>query len=281
MLTALEGGLTNRNFVVAAPDGTECVLRLAGKDTALLGIDREVEVAANRQAAALGIAPDVLHVLMPEGYLVTRFVQGGPVPLITEASVMSALTTALRAFHGSPPLNGAFNCFDIARTYAVTAHGLGVALPAELDRATVVANEVRSVFDQWGEPPVPCHDDLLNANLLRACDGTLLILDWEYAGMGSRWFDLGNLATNHELDPTGRRQLIESYFGAVTAGRMARLELMQVMSDLREAMWGVVQQGISTLEFDFAGYAARHFDRLLVNAGRPGFRHALATAAED
>ena len=38
---------------------------------------------------------------------------------------------------------------------------------------------------------------------------------------------------------------------------------MRLMSDAREAAWGVVQEVISTLEFDFPGYAARHFDRLL------------------
>ena len=41
---------------------------------------------------------------------------------------------------------------------------------------------------------------------------------------------------------------------------------MKIMSDLREAMWGVVQQGISTIDFDYVGYAAQHFDRLLRNA---------------
>jgi hypothetical protein len=34
------------------------------------------------------------------------------------------------------------------------------------------------------------------------------------------------------------------------------------MSDFREAMWGVVQQGISELDFDFVGYAEQHFRRL-------------------
>ena len=34
------------------------------------------------------------------------------------------------------------------------------------------------------------------------------------------------------------------------------------MSDVREAMWGVVQGAISDLDFDFAGYASEHFERL-------------------
>ena len=50
---------------------------------------------------------------------------------------------------------------------------------------------------------------------------------------------------------------------------------MRFMSDFREAMWGVVQQAISELDFDFAGYAAEHFERLEQTAAEPRFREAL------
>ncbi len=270
--------MTNRNYVVAAPDGTTCVLRVAGKDTELLGINRAVEAAAQRQAAALGIAPEVLHVVMPEGFLVTRFEPGSEVADITEPGTMAQLTAALRSFHGSAPLSGRFDCFEVAHTYATASVRRGVQLPPQFPHAVAVAADIQTVFEAWQKPEVPCHHDLLNANLLRADDGRLLILDWEYAGMGSRWFDLGNLATNHELDAGAREQLITGYFGSVTVGRLARLELMQVMSDLREAMWGVMQQAISSIEFDFVAYASRHFDRMLANANTPAFRQALAQA---
>ena len=50
---------------------------------------------------------------------------------------------------------------------------------------------------------------------------------------------------------------------------------MRVVSDFREAMWGVLQQGISTLDVDFVAYAGEHFDRLLANASTPRFERAL------
>ena len=55
---------------------------------------------------------------------------------------------------------------------------------------------------------------------------------------------------------------------------------MRIASDFREAMWAVLQQGISTLDVDFVAYTAEHFDRLLANASGPGFEHALRDAAE-
>ena len=46
-----------------------------------------------------------------------------------------------------------------------------------------------------------------------------------------------------------------------TPARIARLKLMRLMSDFREAMWGVMQQAISTLDFDYEEYANQHFER--------------------
>jgi hypothetical protein len=51
------------------------------------------------------------------------------------------------------------------------------------------------------------------------------------------------------------------------------------VSDAREAMWGVVQQAISTIDFDYRAYSETHFDRLLTNASRPGYRANLDDAA--
>jgi hypothetical protein len=47
------------------------------------------------------------------------------------------------------------------------------------------------------------------------------------------------------------------------------------MSDFREAMWGVVQQAISELAFDFGAYAQDHFERLERTATEPRFRRAI------
>ena len=61
--------------------------------------------------------------------------------------------------------------------------------------------------------PVPCHNDLLPANLLSVPAGVMLV-DWEYAGMGHPLFDLGNLAVNNEFDDPAEERLLETYLGA-------------------------------------------------------------------
>ena len=122
----------------------------------------------------------------------------------------------------------------------------------------------------------PCHNDLLNANFID--DGTRIrIVDWEYAGMGDPFFDLGNFSVNHGLDADEDAILLEAYEGEVRPDRLARLRLMRVVSDFREGMWGVLQQAISTLDVDFVAYAEHHLGRLLANASGAGFEADLAT----
>jgi thiamine kinase-like enzyme len=254
----LDGGITNRNFRVSFA-GRDCVVRLPGKDTALLGISREAERLANRQAAALGLAPEV--VLAPEDCLVTAYVPG--VPSEPATLDVEALAAGLRAFHDSGlQLPVRFWVPDLLEDYAEIVRRRGGRLPPQYEPTQELARRVAQALPLT--EPVPCHNDLLPANVLRLPDGGVMLVDWEYTGMGHRFFDLGNLAVNCQLDEAAEARLLTAYFGGPpTEGRRRALSLMRLMSDAREAAWGVVQGVLSGLDFDFGGYATRHFDRLL------------------
>jgi thiamine kinase-like enzyme len=269
----LGGGITNHNVKVEV-DGEPFVLRIAGKDTNLLGIDRAVEVEATRAAAALGIGPEVVDFVEPEGWLVTRFIQGETPSLETmwEPATLERVGSALRAFHGSAPIAGEFDSFRVVEAYRETALERGGVVPEAYEPAHEIARRIEQ--SRGGAAPVPCHNDLLNANFLD--DGERLrIVDWEYAGMGDRFFDLANFSINHELDESRRESLLAAYFGEVRAEDARALELMRFMSDFREAMWGVVQSAVSELDFDFVGYATEHFERMERTVAEPAFRAAL------
>ncbi len=199
----------------------------------------------------------------PEGCLVTRFIEGE----VGRVDPVRAGET-LRTVHDGPPIPGRFDSFRVVEAYRETAAAHGVRVPDAYEWAHAQAREIER---RRGSPaPRPCHNDLLNANFID--DGTRLrIVDWEYAGMGDRYFDLGNFAVNHELDADGEAELLAAY-GDDDGDA---LTLMRFMSDFREAMWGVVQQGISELDFDFRAYAEEHFERLQRTAAEPRFRAAL------
>jgi thiamine kinase-like enzyme len=274
-LEILGGGITNYNVKVSLEDGSAYVVRVAGRNTELLGIDRRAEYEATHAAAVVGVGPEVVDFLEPEGWLVTRFVDGEipPVERLREPATLALVAAALRAVHGGPPVPATFDSFRVVETYRETAAARGRRVPASLDWAWETARRIEAA--RGPIEPRPCHNDLLTANFID--DGERLrIVDWEYAGMGDVFFDLANFAVNHELDAEGRRALLAAYDRTAPPAAAVRLELMRFMSDFREAMWGVVQSAISELDFDFEGYAAEHFERLERTAAEPSFRSALA-----
>jgi thiamine kinase-like enzyme len=261
----LAGGITNRNFRVTLGEG-DYVVRLPGKDTNLLGIDREAECLANERAAELGLAPKVAAKLESPACLVTCFVEGHEMKPeeLHEPDAVGQVAAALRAFHDSGlTLPTEFQVVDIARDYAGVARERGGETPQPFEDSLASAGEVvQAVSDDPEHAPVPCHNDLLPANFLSG-DERIVIVDWEYAGMGDRFFDLGNLAVNNEFGDEDEDRLLEAYFGEPpTPRRRASLKLFRFMSDFREAMWGVVQRSVSDLDFDFDAYASKHFTRM-------------------
>jgi thiamine kinase-like enzyme len=265
LIEPLGGGITNHNFKVTVDDEA-FVLRIGGKDTELLGIDRNAEHDAARVAAASGVGPEVVAFVEPEGYLVTRFVSGKPIPPeeMRQPETIRRVATVLRRMHDGPPIPSRFDSFRVVEAYRETAEQHGVPIPQAYASAKGRADQIEHA--RGSQPLHPCHNDLLNANFLDE-DGQIRIVDWEYAGMGDRFFDLANFSVNHELGDDENQALLAAYFGAVRAADLAALRLMRFMSDFREAMWGVVQQGISELDFDFVGYAEQHFERLERSAG--------------
>ena len=134
-LTALSGGITNRNFLVdAAGTDERWVIRLAGNDTHLLGISREVEHAATVAAAGVGVGPEVTAFIRPEGYLVTRFIvgvagvgRGRPRP-----ETLRRVADSLRRIHDGPAIPGLFVPLRIVEAYRALALARGVPHPARV-----------------------------------------------------------------------------------------------------------------------------------------------------
>ena len=274
-------GITNRNFKVEV-SGEAFVVRLPGRNTELLGIDRATEREAAAAAAAAGVAPEVFAYVPERRALITRFVEADPLPPedLERDDVLEAVVRSLRAIHAMPPLRTVFDPFEIVRDYRRIAIDGGVPIPEAYDEALVAADAIRSAFEKSPMPACSCHNDLLNANLLMR-DGRVVIVDYDYAGVGDRFFDLGNLAINNGMSEDAQRRLLERYFGGVRPVHIARQALMRVMSDFREAMWGVVQQGISDLEFDYVDYADRHFARCLRSIGDERFGGWVRDAADS
>jgi thiamine kinase-like enzyme len=272
----LPGGITNANFVVDLGDD-KVVVRVPGTGRALLGIDTADEIAAATLAAAIGVAPEIIAYDQELGCLVSRFLPARPIPPeeMVQDPMLGAVAGTLRRVHHAGRVGATFDYFTVIDRYHERATARGVRAPFEFDSARAVVRRVARARPL--QPTVLGHNDLLNANFL--FDGAVRILDWEYAGMTDPFFDLANLSANHELDAGTDSALLRHYFGACDDHMVATLRLFKAVSELREAMWGVLQMAVSDLDVDFAAYADEHgrrFETLVAGMDLP---ELLALAA--
>ncbi|TMB53407.1 MAG: hypothetical protein E6J50_00515, partial [Chloroflexi bacterium] len=139
---------------------------------------------------------------------------------VHERPTIERVVDSLRRIHEGPAIPGLFVPFRIVEAYRALAVSHGVPIPAAWDRAHEASRRIERAFLEAPMELRPCHNDLLNANFID--DGQRIrIVDWEYAGMGDPFFDLGNFSVNHELSPEEDRWLIEAYDGEVRAPRLA------------------------------------------------------------
>ena len=258
--SVLGGGITNLNYRVDV-HGESFVVRIPGKDSELLGIDRRREYACTVRASSSGVAPEVVYFLEREGILVTRFIagRGFSVEEMGRPSAIRRVAASLRRYHRGPAFPGTFSALETVQEYLRRSR-TGAPLPATIDWMMERAETIERAMRAVPRPLRPCHNDLLLANFID--DGHLIrIVDWEYAAMGDPFFDLGNFAVHHGFNDPQEALLLEVYAGQATASELARLKLMKILSDLREAMWAMVQVAISTLDYDFVAYGQKHFDR--------------------
>ena len=261
----LTGGITNTNFVVEDA-GRKYVVRI-GDDIPVHGVMRFNELAASRAAHAAGLSPAVVHA--EPGVLVLDFIEGRTFKAtdVRDPNALAQIISLLKRIHHDIPrhLEGAslvFWVFQVIRDYDRTLRAGDSRMVGELPRLLGVAEEleeavgpVRLVFG---------HNDLLAANFLD--DGERLwVIDWDYAGFNSPLFDLANLASNNEFDANLERQLLENYFDRAPDEALWRsYAAMKCASLLREAMWSMVSEIHSDLDFDYTQYTVENLERFRV-----------------
>lgn len=258
----LVGGITNTNFVVCDA-GQSYVVRI-GLDIPVHGVMRFNEQAASRAAYACGLSPEVIYT--EPGVLVLRFIEGRTLSEsdIREPAMLERIVPLLKRCHHDIPQvwQGpmlSFWPFLVARSYAaqlrIDQSRVVPELPRLMDCNTILEAHVGPISLVFG------HNDLLGGNIMD--DGERLwMIDWDYAGFTSSLFDLSNLASNNMLSEKQERWLLETYFEqSVDESMWIRYNAMKCSSLLREAMWSMISEHHSDIDFDYVAYTEKNVER--------------------
>ena len=206
LLAQLSDGPTNASFLVER-EGEKFVLRLDRPETATLGLDRVNEKLVSEAVAAAGQGPKYLYFDPQQGICLRPWLTGRSwsVSDLQEPRNLERLAILLRRLHSLPAVGKPFDPLAAARRYAVA---LGTEQAARLaDRTADLIGA-----GQGGETAL-CHNDLVCENIFEAEDGRLLLIDWEYSGMGDPYFDLAVVVQHHRLDQTLSRYFLDAWLG--------------------------------------------------------------------
>ena len=260
-ITPLSGGLTNSNFKVEV-DGKPYFVRVPGASTDLLAIDRANEYHNTKAASEAGVAPKIFYHLPEYNVMVLEFLNGITMSKdsLNAPGMPTRMAHAIKRLHAGPRFLLDFNMFRLTEYYLSLCRDRAIKIPdGYLDRVPTF-QRIEQAMNVKPLATVPCNNDLLAENYID--DGNQLwLIDYEYSGNNDPTFELGNTCQEMQFSNSQIEEVCDAYFGEVKPSMIARMKLNMIMSDVGWGLWAAIQAKISTIDFDFWGWAIERWGR--------------------
>jgi len=260
-ITPLSGGLTNSNYKIEV-DGTPYFVRVPGASTELLAIDRENEYHNTKAASEAGVAPKIFHYLPEYNVMVIEFLNGTTMSKdsLNAPGQPTRMAQAIKRLHAGPRFLLDFNMFRLTEYYLGLCSERAIKIPdGYLDRMPAI-QLIEQAMNVKPLETVPCNNDLLAENYID--DGRQLwLIDYEYSGNNDPTFELGNTCQEMQFSDEQIAEVCAAYFGEAKSNMIARMKLNMIMSDVGWGLWAAIQAKISSIDFDFWGWALERWSR--------------------
>ncbi len=273
----LPGGLTNQNYKVSTPDGIYVVRHSTPSSPDGLPVDRQAEYENSVRAAAAGVGAPVIEFLPDDGILVIGFLEGETLTdmHLQRPGMVSRVAQACRLLHAGERFVNHFDMFEVQADYLGRVQRRGFRLPPGYFEHAGTLDRIRAALAVRPVTPRPCHNDLLAANFID--DGRKMwIIDYEYAGNNDPYFELGNIWSECHLSLEQLEELVEEYDGTPLRSHLARARLWGLMSQYGWTLWASIQDGTSSIDFDFWDWGLEKYERAEATFGGPELERLLA-----
>ncbi len=270
-------GLTNTNWRVVV-DETPFFVRIPGADTELLAVDRGNEIQNTIAAAEAGVAPRVVQTVPEWDVFVLEWLDARTMSneTLRADGMPSRIAAVLRQLHAGPRFRDDFDMFRVAERYVSLVDERSIRIPTGYREHLALIPRIEAALGVHPPTTVPCHNDLLAENYLD--DGERLwLVDWEYSGNNDPAFELGNTAQELGFDDAQVEELCAAYFGHASPALLARMRLQMIVSDVGWTLWAAIQARISTIDYDFTGWAEERWARAETALDGPDFGSWLRT----
>ncbi len=275
-ISELKGGITNKLYRVKSEKG-DLAVRIWGDKTELF-IDRDFEAHALEEMARIGVSSELVSYMPDIGVTIVGFIDGGIVLTndhFLDESLYPRILGAIRKIHDSGVrLKKVFHPLAEVRKMAEILAGLDATYP-EFDIAGTIASleRIAAVIDIPEEAYTACHNDLLADNFILIRDEfrdrytePLYIIDWEYAGMAPRYYDIADMFQEILVPREAEEKIVREYCQGRDYDRNLRyIDLFKPFPDIFWFLWSLIQLNISTIEFDFYDYGRKKYENAREN----------------
>ena len=208
----LKQGLTNLSCHFTVDSG-EYVYRHPGVGTEQM-IDRAAEVQALELGKAIGIDSTFVAEDPERGWKISKFIPNArELDPHDEAQLAEAMAVARKLHTQDVSLDRSFDYLEEGLKYEAMLLEKGSIEVPGYDELRAQAIHARELAEADGAPKCLTHNDFFNLNLLYGEDGTLSLIDWEYAGMSDFASDYGTFVVTCMLDDVEAERALELYYG--------------------------------------------------------------------
>lgn len=241
-LKKVNGGLTNVSFIGTSKKG-KYIVRVGKDDPEALGIDRPCEIACQKAASRVGIAPKIFYKDLHNGILISQFLDGKTLSAsdVYDSQKLKQIIETVKTCHAISfkKVLKTVSVWDNVRNMLVrSGQGDSSFLSQEqVEHIQEVIDRIENYFQgkEKGYEGL-CHNDLVAENFIDN-GKQLFLIDWEYACWGNILFDLASLCVEQGFDQEKKKEVLKLYFGDTWEQHECAFKLMCVIFNLRDALW--------------------------------------------
>lgn len=275
-ITQLSGGITNKLYRVKSEKG-DFTVRIYGDKTELF-INRDFEVQALEEMAKIGVASKVISYMPEIGVTIVEFI-GDSIVLNNDSfldkTLYPKIVRPIRKIHNSKvKLKKTFDPFVEVGKMASILEKRNVKYPEFDIQGTI--KRLEKLYNVIKIPEtdfVACHNDLLADNFImikeeyrHKYDSPMYIIDWEYAGMAPRYYDIADMFQEVLIPRESEKQLLTEYCQDNEFDKtLYYVDLFKPFPDIFWFLWSLIQLNISTIEFDFYNYGKTKYNNAQQN----------------
>jgi len=265
-ISVLKGGITNVLYLVE-DQGKYYKVRIPGKKTELF-LDRDSEVENIRALEPTGVISRLIKYDRATKITIFEYIPGRAAHQedFMDPEIRKKAVESMKKIHTSNiKLCTEFDVFKEIDRYLKLArrHGDYMLGDYPIERFLKVTETIKNEVGKDRSTLVASHNDTLPENFIVADDGKVYIIDWEYAGMNDRPFDIANflVETSGALTQSDEEHVLELYFGKDKEKKRRKVDFYKFLSDFCWSLWAATQYHVSDLDFDFDKYGRFRFDR--------------------